>query len=736
MTAVDIIVPVFSGFHETVACFESLLRARNRVAHEIVAVYDAGPDPRLLRYLEDLAAKERITLLMNSANVGFVKAVNRGLALHPDRDVLVLNSDTEVADHWLDRLVECARQDPRIATVTPFSNNAEICSFPRICQSSELPQGWSVADVDSVFAKHVTPAAVDLPTAIGFCMFVARRALDEVGYFDEGLFGRGYGEENDLCRKLAARQWRNVLCTNVFVYHRGGVSFGGEKAHRIATAMQIIDRLYPDYHRLVHEFIADDPPQKYRVQAQLALLATDRPRILCVMHNLDGGTTKHVRELADYLSARAYFFVARMPSGEELELSIASEWGDINLYFQWPNQADLFWRVIASLGIARAHIHHVKDIETFVRSLMEQKDIVYDVTLHDYYLINGNPALADRSGQFCADVRERDDVCAEHSVVPLGYTASQWRRFSGELLRGAQRIFVPSRYTASLYAEYFPYVRFTVTPHPDWEVDAPYPSVCRLVSKPKERFRVVVLGALGLEKGADILEQTAVLATKRGYPVEFHLLGYAYRQLNRAVIVHGAYDDSELHSKLAQIAPHLIWFPCQWPETYSYTLSACFRGGHPVLAPALGAFIERAEGRPLSWLEVFPTTSGQWLEKIVQLSHDVFAKGGETEFVWREQPRRGSGTFSYASDYIDASWACSAPLLNDYVWFDMLQELRTRPALDTSIFRRESILRFLLRVRQARVLRVFGRLIPFSFQRRIKRSLSTRALHQVARDLL
>src|SRR2546427_7883740 len=41
------------------------------------------------------------------------------------------------------------------------------------------------------------------------------------------------------------------------------------------------------------------------------------------------------------------------------------------------------------------------------------------------------------------------------------------------------------------------------------------------------------------------------------------------------------------------LQPDLAWFPAQWPETYSYTLSACLAAGLPIVAPEIGAFPER-----------------------------------------------------------------------------------------------------------------------------------------------
>lgn len=736
MNTVDIIIPVYDGYSETIACLRSVLAARNDTPQEILVIYDAGPNQQLFEYLEDVASRGLITLLINRVNVGFVATVNKGMAMHVDRDVVLLNSDTEVADNWLDRMVACADTDRRIGTVTPFSNNAEICSFPEFCRPNELPAGWNTARLDSIFAESVTPAAIDIPTGVGFCMFIARRALDDIGYFNEQLFGRGYGEENDFCRRLAARRWRNVLCTNVFVAHLGGVSFGAEKDSLVANAMQVLDRLYPDYHRLVHEFIHKDAPSIYRQQAQFAMLDDGRPSVLMITHNLDGGTSKHVKELADHMADRIHVFVARMLSPQHLSLSLVSDAGPLELHFKWPAQSKLFAGALKAIGISRIHIHHIKGAEPLIEYLRENSELPYDVTLHDYYLINGNPALADKTGHFCADLQTRDAICALHSVVPMNLTAAAWRRFTGSLLQRAERVFAPSNFAARIFADYFPALKIVVLPHPDWEIEAPYPAVRRRPLAAGQKLVVVALGALGLEKGADIFERTAFLATKAGHAIEFHLLGYAYRELNdKLVTVHGSYDDSMLDEKLAAIDPHLVWFPCQWPETYSYTLSASLRRGYPVLAPVLGAFVERLEGRPLSWLQDFPCSPKQWLEKMVEIRNTVFADGAENEVEWRGQPTpAGNERMNYRDGY--AVPAETPERASPGVLLDLLKQLPAANSFTVSNSRRERLLRLLLRLRQAPLLRICMRYVPFSFQRRIKRSLSTRALHQIARDLL
>jgi GT2 family glycosyltransferase len=193
------------------------------------------------------------------------------MRLHPERDVLLLNSDTEVAGDWLDRIASCAARDPRAGTVTPFSNNATICSYPRFAQSNPLPEGLSAARLDAAFARANAGRAIEIPTAVGFCMFISRRCLDEVGLFDEEAFGRGYGEEVDFCMRAARAGWRHLLAADTFVYHEGEVSFGGGAQEIRDRAQAIVDSRYPEFQQRVRAFLDADPPRDFRNRATLAL---------------------------------------------------------------------------------------------------------------------------------------------------------------------------------------------------------------------------------------------------------------------------------------------------------------------------------------------------------------------------------------------------------------------------------------------------------------------------------
>lgn len=270
---IDVVVPVYRGEAETRACLESVLAAPLRTPHDVVVIDDASPEPAISAWLRALAAQGRITLIAHAANRGFVGSVNEGMALHPERDVVLLNSDTEVAAGWLDRLAAHARGDATIGTATPFSTNATILSYPRPLEPNALPPGETTASLDAAFATANAGQNVDVPTAVGFCMFIARRCLDRVGAFDEARYGAGYGEEVDFCMRAARAGFRNVAAGDVFVRHVGEVSFGNTGVARRQKAQAMVDALYPEFQVKLREFLAADPLRELRSRANLARLA-------------------------------------------------------------------------------------------------------------------------------------------------------------------------------------------------------------------------------------------------------------------------------------------------------------------------------------------------------------------------------------------------------------------------------------------------------------------------------
>jgi GT2 family glycosyltransferase len=277
--SVDVIVPVHGAGPVFRRCAASLIAHADVFGGDssrLVIVLDGPPDAESVRAVEELrAAAQReeggfeLSVLTHEKPLGFVLSVNRALR-ESTRDAVLLNSDTQVTAGWLGRLREAAYSDPKVATVTPFSNNATICSLPRFLDENAIPAGHTIDSFGALVTRVTRREYPRLPTGVGFCLYVKRTVLDEVGAFDEA-FGLGYGEEVDLCLRAASRGYVHVLDDATFVFHEGSRSFGRNREHRMRLGERIVLARYPDYLEGVAEFIKRDPiaPARARVLDEL-----------------------------------------------------------------------------------------------------------------------------------------------------------------------------------------------------------------------------------------------------------------------------------------------------------------------------------------------------------------------------------------------------------------------------------------------------------------------------------
>ena len=720
---VDIIVPVYRGLADTRLCIDSVLASTNQSAWRLVVINDASPEPEVTAWLRERAAQEpRITLLENPDNLGFVGTVNRGMALSDRHDVLLLNSDTEVAGDWLDRIRAAAYGDAKVASVTPFSTNATICSYPRFCEDNPLPPGHTTASLDALCARTHPGAVVDVPTGVGFCMYIRRDSLHDVGLFDTDNFGKGYGEENDFCQRAQAKGWRNLHLLDTFVLHTGGVSFGDSKSPRERAAMATLARLHPRYALDVHAFVQDDPARPYRLALDVARIqSTALPVILAVLHDRAGGTVRHVRELARHLAGHAQFLTLTPAADATVLLRMADKAEGFELAFRLRDQANDLLALLRHLRVCHVHYHHLLGHGQLVRDLPALLGVGHDVTAHDYYSYCTHISMTGEDGRLLPEPAPGQcGCCTPDMPAPLYGTVGPWRGENARLLTSARQVIAPSHDCARRIAAFAPAARVLAVPHMDIPPGATLPTSAPQPMAHDRPLKIVVIGALSVIKGADLLEAVALEAARRGAPLELHLLGYGYRHLQTQprsrLTIHGQYADEDLPGLLAWLQPDIVWFPAQWPETYSYTLSAALQAGLPVAVPDIGAFAERVLGRPWSWVLPWNQTSAQWVDSFTQLRSAHFASATPPTPPTGDTPAHS--TWSYGHDYLQGLPSPSPLPEGAAPSPDALRRYLPQPS--TQAAAKTGTLAALAWLRSLPLLRGMARAVPTHWQRRVK----------------
>ncbi len=719
---VDVIVPVYRGLSDTCCCIESVLAARTQTPFRLVVINDCGPEPELTAYLRELPGRDaRVLLLENEENLGFVGTVNRGMALDERHDVVLLNSDAEVANDWLDRIRKSAYSGARISSVTPLSNNATICSYPRFCDDNDLPEGWDTASLDALCSTINPGRSVEVPTGVGFCMYIRRDSLTAVGLFDVENFGKGYGEENDFCIRAYKAGWRHLLTLDTFVRHAGGVSFGDAKTPREREAIDKLRRLHPEYEPLIHAHVAADPARFARLKLDVARMRKlALPAILAVTHSRGGGTERHVHELAEVLRGKALYLALKpMPDGVS-ELSWAQKGEAFKLGFRLPADFDTLIEVLRSFGVAHVHIHHLIGHDPSVWGIAGRLGVRYDYTVHDYYAVCPQISLTDSTDRYCGELGpEQCRACLQKTPAPGGASIDAWRGNFRQLLTAARFVLLPSQDAATRIARYAHEADLRVVPHNDIQEVCPAPAPTPIGER---ALKIAVIGALSPIKGADLLESVAKLAAESQAPLDFHLLGYAYRQLQTQpkarLTVHGAYDEADLEKLLDWLKPDLVWFPAQWPETYSYTLSACLKAALPVVVPNIGALPERIAARGWSWIRPWSNSAKDWMAFFSGIRIENFQTGaGPARTLPSQVP---TSSFAYSEHYLEALVVrAETPVLTDEL---IRHHADLRPvgfaAIEQGV--RGKLLTGVVRVRNHPMLRRVVRWVPLSWQTRLK----------------
>jgi GT2 family glycosyltransferase/SAM-dependent methyltransferase len=234
---VDVIICVHNALADVSRCLESVLQHTTQ-PYTLILV-DDGSAAETRDYLVGFARQQGCQIMRNEQAKGYTLAANQGLHLSSADFSILLNSDTIVTPGWVDRMLACAQSDPKIGVVGPLSNCATWQSIPEIIANGEwadnpLPPQVSAALMGEWVAGHSWRLYPRMQFLNGFCLLIRRAVIEQVGYFDEELFGIGYGEENDYCLRCRNAGWLLTLADDTYVYHAQSRSYNQERRQALS----------------------------------------------------------------------------------------------------------------------------------------------------------------------------------------------------------------------------------------------------------------------------------------------------------------------------------------------------------------------------------------------------------------------------------------------------------------------------------------------------------------------
>lgn len=640
---ISIIIPIYNAFEETKKCINSVL-TKTKIPYELILIDDNSTDERIGILLNEIENLHNVIIIRNSENKGFVKNINLGIQISSG-DVVLLNSDTIVTPKWLSKLVTAAYSDKRIGTVTPLTNASSV-SVPIMGENNEIPKPLTIDDMALLVEKASENVYINSPTGNGFCMYIKRKTLNDVGLFDEENFGKGYGEENDFCMRALYKNWKNIYDDSTFIYHKRSVSFDDNYKNKdkikLKRENQIkLEKKHPSYIKKVKKFFKSKELRNISDYIQYELKKIEenglcKKRILYVVHRGGGGTQftnkdlmKHVQNVLDcfILVSNAEEVILSRYKNNKFEVistwKIKSKWSAKNFYND--EFRNIYFNVLTALKIDIIHIRHLIQHTFDLPLIAEKLEIPVIFSFHDFYLICPSYNLLDDKNNYCAgNCTEGNEQCkipmAILNDLPiLRSFIPKWRMHVSNILSKASAFVTTSEIVKKIFISIYPQLsneEFEVIEHGrDFRKINKTAAYYDEPSK-NQPTKILFPGDIRNHKGAEFIKQLKM--EDKDSKLEFHFMGALNEDLMNCGIYHGHYKRNNFCRIVRKIKPSFIGIFSIWPETYCHTLSEAWSCGVPVLATKIGVLEERVNKNKGGWLLNYQNPTDAY-EKILRI---------------------------------------------------------------------------------------------------------------------
>lgn len=208
------------------------------VAHtkgaEIIVADNGSTDNSLEVLAKEFPSVKTIVL---DKNYGFAEGYNRAIEQVDSEYVVLLNSDVEVPEAWLDPLLayldahsDVAAVQPKIRSWIRRTHFEHAGAAGGYLSKLYFPycRGRILWHVEEDKGQYDTEAEVDWTS--GACMCVRTKVYKECGGLDAAFFA--HMEEIDLCWRIRNAGWRLVCLPQSVVYHLGGGALSYESPRK------------------------------------------------------------------------------------------------------------------------------------------------------------------------------------------------------------------------------------------------------------------------------------------------------------------------------------------------------------------------------------------------------------------------------------------------------------------------------------------------------------------------
>jgi GT2 family glycosyltransferase len=210
MRPIDIIIPFHDAFNDLIKCFNSVTTV-NSNRFLITLVDDASSDPKFKDQFDKING---VQVIQHEKQLGFGAAVNTGLKNTQQPYVLILHSDTILQANSVinlgNSLLNLSKEN--VMMVTAKADNPLV--------GDERCRGTRPITKDD----EITTEDVIVDGFIPFyCCLSYRKLFQKIGLLEE--YPYGYYEDEEFANRMNKAKFKQAICGNSWVTHKGGQSF-------------------------------------------------------------------------------------------------------------------------------------------------------------------------------------------------------------------------------------------------------------------------------------------------------------------------------------------------------------------------------------------------------------------------------------------------------------------------------------------------------------------------------
>jgi GT2 family glycosyltransferase len=285
---VSILVISYNTRDMTLDCLRSV-RAQTTVPYELIVVDNASSDGSAAAIA---AAFPDIRLIASDDNLGFARGNNLAAGHARGEYLLLLNPDTVVLDHAVDRLVGFAERTPGAGiwggrtlfgdmSLNPGSVFGQVTLWSLFCRATGLAVAFGRSPVFNPegMGDWDRSDERDVDVVQGAFFLIRRDLWEALGGLDPIFLI--YGEEQDLCRRARARGARPRMTPAATIIHFHGAS--SKRADREILTLKgkvtLIRRHFPAWQQPIGLFLLGLWPWTRMVSGRLLARLTGRPHL-------------------------------------------------------------------------------------------------------------------------------------------------------------------------------------------------------------------------------------------------------------------------------------------------------------------------------------------------------------------------------------------------------------------------------------------------------------------------